>query len=685
MSKLLAGRYELVDKIGEGGMAVVYKGKDRLLNRYVAIKILRPEYTKDEKFVESFKSESQAAAGLQHPNIVAVYDVGVAGSINFIVMELVEGKTLSEVIDEQAPMDYKVAIDYAKQMASALALAHKHQIVHRDVKPHNILVTEDGIAKLTDFGIARAVSSSTSMVDTNKIIGSVHYFSPEQARGSYVDERSDIYSLGIVLYEMLTGKVPFDGDNPVEVALKHINEDIVPPSKLVKGVPPNLERLVLKATDKFQTNRYKSADEMLEDLNSVEFVTNYLKDRPDLITAGMPGARTAPKSEQKPVVDPSRKPGGEQIQASSGQTRDQGSDGTNGKGTNGRKKPILLLVIALLILAALIGIIFAGKTGGKQEEVKVPNVLNMTFDEAKAELAKVGLNISRGEDVSSDDVEVGDIAQQLPIEGSNVKTGSIVEVKLSSGPGEIEVPDLKGMTFEEARAQLEARGLKGVKGESRYSDSVAMNLVLTSDPEATKMMKPGETVVLIMSDGPESKTELVPNLYGMEFASESELRSYLQNYSFDLGSMTEEESENPTGSIISQSPAAGETANKGTAIDVVIAKLITDVEIPSFTGKTLGEAEAEANALGLTVIPDYVDDPTGTGTPGTIIGQNRQAGTRVQPGSDESYITLSVIKDRQEPQPEENQGESQGESGGENQGEESGGENSEAGGENNGG
>ena len=209
-NKLLAGRYELIEKIGEGGMAVVYKGKDRLLNRYVAIKILRPEYTKDEQFIESFRRESQAAAGLSHPNIVGVYDVGKEGNIHFIVMELIDGKTLSEVIKEKGRLEYKEAINITLQVASALSLAHKNQIIHRDIKPHNILITSTGVAKLADFGIAKAVSAATIAGGSNKIMGSVHYFSPEQARGAYVDERSDIYSLGIVLFEMLTVKVTFD-------------------------------------------------------------------------------------------------------------------------------------------------------------------------------------------------------------------------------------------------------------------------------------------------------------------------------------------------------------------------------------------------------------------------------------------------------------------------------------------
>ena len=263
-SRLLAGRYELIQKIGDGGMAVVYKAKDKLLNRYIAIKILRPEFTKDDVFVENFKRESQAAAKLSHPNIVGVYDVGKEGNINYIVMELVDGRPLSDIIAEEAPMDYRTVINIARQVASALSVAHKNKIIHRDVKPHNILMTKDGVAKLADFGIAKAVNDAT-LSTGSKVIGSIHYFSPEQARGNYVDERSDIYSLGIVMYEMITGRVPFDGDNPVTVALKHINEDVIPPSEFVSGIPPALERCIMKATNKFQTNRYSSADELIEE------------------------------------------------------------------------------------------------------------------------------------------------------------------------------------------------------------------------------------------------------------------------------------------------------------------------------------------------------------------------------------------------------------------------------------
>ncbi|MDR3294514.1 MAG: protein kinase, partial [Clostridiales Family XIII bacterium] len=276
--KILAGRYEIMEKIGDGGMAVVYKGRDRLLNRFVAIKVLRPEYTKDSSFVENFKKESQAAARLNHPSIVNVYDVGKESNVHYIVMELVEGKTLSEIIREDGPMDYKRAIGIAKQIASALSMAHKNNIIHRDVKPHNVLIMPDGSAKITDFGIAKAITDATLVGKGEEMImGSVHYFSPEQARGGYVDEKSDIYSLGIVLYEMLTGKVPFDAENPVTVAVMHMNDKPTPPSQLVSGIPPGLEQIIMKATEKYQINRFKTADDMCEALDNVNLVTGIIE------------------------------------------------------------------------------------------------------------------------------------------------------------------------------------------------------------------------------------------------------------------------------------------------------------------------------------------------------------------------------------------------------------------------
>lgn len=269
-ARILAGRYELLEKIGDGGMAVVYKARCRLLNRFVAIKILKPEFTKDAKFIESFRRESQAAASLSHPNIVNIYDVGKEGNIYYIVMELIEGQTLSDVIANEGMIEYKRAVDIVKQIALALNFAHKNHIIHRDVKPHNILITKEGVAKITDFGIAKAVNAGTIVGNTGTIMGSVHYFSPEQARGGYVDEKSDIYSLGIVLYEMITGRVPFDADNPVTVAIMHMNDDITPPSHYVPDLPRALEEIIIKATNKYQIDRFKTAKEMYDALNNID-------------------------------------------------------------------------------------------------------------------------------------------------------------------------------------------------------------------------------------------------------------------------------------------------------------------------------------------------------------------------------------------------------------------------------
>ena len=654
MSRLLAGRYELVDKIGEGGMAVVYRAKDRLLNRFVAIKILRPEYTRDEQFIESFKRESQAAAGLQHPNIVTVYDVGKSGNINYIVMEFVDGRPLSDIIEEQAPLDSKVVIEISKQIASALSLAHKHQIIHRDVKPHNILITTDRVAKLTDFGIAKAVSSSSAMAETNKVIGSVHYFSPEQARGSYVDERSDIYSLGVVMYEMLTGRVPFDGDNPVEVALKHINEEIIPPSKLVSGIQPTLEKVVLKATDKFQTNRYKSADEMLEEFANIEFVNNFMNKK------AMDGVNSSSRTNSP--IDERELQGlekGKTITTSDGKKnsgskkslKSGGGSSNNGKRDGNKKTPIIILatILGLLLLLAFI-LRISGFLGGNTDEVKVPDLLHMTFEEAESEVVKLGLSIVKGEDVSSDDIAVGLVAQQMPVEGSNVKKGKTVTVRLSSGPGEIEVPEVINMTYEEAEEALRNVGLGIEKGESIFSTSIEPDRVAKQTPAAKNTAKPGENVVVNLSKGEETTTAEVPNMIGMLYTNRDEMEQYLQSYGFKLGDVTEVESAMEVGSIIEQSPSAGSSAEKNSYVNLVLAKALERITVPSLTGMTINEAIFICEDRNLMVeLGEYVEDPTGVGTPGTIINQNIGQGQEVSPGT---VIVVDIIKEYSEPEPE---------------------------------
>ena len=554
MSKLLAGRYELIEKIGEGGMAVVYKAKDRLLNRYVAIKILRPEFTQDEQFLDSFKRESQAAAGLQHPNIVSIYDVGRTGNINFIVMELVDGRPLSDFIKENGHLDYKTTIDIAKQMASALAIAHKHQIIHRDVKPHNIMITSDGVAKLTDFGIARAVSKATMVADTSKIIGSVHYFSPEQARGNYVDERSDIYSLGIVMYEMLTGKVPFDGDNPVSIALKHINEEIVPPHEYVDGIPPALERAVLKATNKFQTNRFNSADELIEELDNIEFVTK-------VVGNSIFAEASNEVARKRSDIDED-------------DSEELTSDKSKGKkkkkkaGPDNRKKKLLKIgIVAATILVLGLGVAFA--TGAFSSKAKVPDMSDMTYKEAKNTAEKSGFKVEKGKRVYSSEIAEGHVVEQDPAGGEEAKKGTTIKLNLSKGSKEGTVPNIVGQDYKKVDKKLKKAGYKLGIVKSETSNKPE-GTILTQDPEAGTNADKGTKINITISDGKGKDKGTVPSVTGKSL---EEAKSAITNAGFKVGNITYDESNvYGNGYVMWQQYAANTSLEKGETIDIEVSK-----------------------------------------------------------------------------------------------------------------
>ena len=626
MSKLLAGRYELIEKIGEGGMAVVYKAKDRLLNRYVAIKILRPEFTQDEQFLESFKRESQAAAGLQHPNIVSIYDVGRTGNINFIVMELVDGRPLSDLIKEKGRLDYKTTIDIAKQMASALSIAHKHQIIHRDVKPHNIMITSDGVAKLTDFGIARAVSNATMVADTSKIIGSVHYFSPEQARGAYVDERSDIYSLGIVMFEMLTGRVPFDGETPVEVALKHINEDVPSPAKLVPGIPPALDKVVLKATDKYQTERYKSADEMLEALKNVEFVTQMVGDR--VFAAESEPKPRRDESLVAPVMSSRREDRDQEMVIAPANPRKPKAKSDDKK----KKKRAIIIGVAAAAILALFGILFvSGVIGGGSKEVTVPDVKGMSYSEAKEVLEAKGLKIEKADEpIASEKIEKGKIVSQTPSKNSKVKKGRTIRVILSAGNTELKVPDLKGLSYKEAKTLLSEMGLQISKGDEVDSDSVAEGLIASQYPSAKTKVDKGDIITVNISKG--KKDAVIPKLVGTTFTSESDVSDILSKYGYKLGKVSYEESYETPGTIIKQSPDAGTTAEKKTSVDIVISKAKSKATVPNLNGMTYDQAESALQSLGFSVGRVTEEENNGF-TAGTVFKQYPAANSEYQTGS----------------------------------------------------
>ena len=546
-SKLLLGRYEVIEKIGEGGMSVVYKAKDRLLNRYVAIKILRPEFIKDEQFVENFRKESQAAAGLSHPNIVNVYDVGKEGNIHFIVMELIDGKSLSQVIEEKGKLDYNEAISIAKQVASALSLAHKNQIIHRDVKPHNILITNSGTAKLADFGIARAVSRESLAEGSEKIMGSVHYFSPEQARGAYVDERSDLYSLGIVLFEMLTGKVPFDGDNPISIALMHINNKIPTVCDMVKGVPPQLEKVIEKATSKYQSDRYKSADEIIEDLDNIDFITKVMGSS---IFAEEVEKKSSEKLEEIDVT--------------------KLADTVEEKKPANKSKVFIIIASVIILIAGIVGLGFMmGWFGGSSDEIKVPDFKGMTLEEAIDKAEELGLKIEEGQKVYSPDQEEGFITSQTPSKGSKVTEGKVIKVNISLGKKDGVVPDLLGKDYKEAKKELEAYGFKlGVV--VKVTSTKPENTILTQSIEPGDTADKGTVIDVEVSDGKGKEMKEVPFLIGKDV---DEAKSLILDAGFKLGNISyEENAQYPKNAVTSQQYIAGSELEEGSTISITISK-----------------------------------------------------------------------------------------------------------------
>lgn len=563
---VLAGRYELIEKIGDGGMAIVYKAKDRLLKRFIAVKILKPEFVQDIKFVENFRKESHAAASLSHPNIVSIYDVGQEGNINYIVMELVSGKTLNELIKEEAPMDYRKAADIAKQVASGLSAAHKKGIVHRDVKPHNILMTEDGIAKITDFGIAKAVTNTT-IVDSGKdnVMGSVHYFSPEQAKGANVDEKSDIYSLGIVLYEMLTGKVPFDGDNPVTIALMQINEPVTPPSVFNHNVPPGLERIVMKAVEKQPKNRFDSADEMIDALDKMEVVNRIVGDS---IYDGAEELNEAYDNyDNYDTYSFSRE-----------ELNEEAARNKKGKGKNKKKIGIIIGAIVVVLIAAL-GIGYATGLFDKKD-IKVPDFKGMTIEEAEDEAKDLGIEVKIGKYEFSDEYAQDEIMAQDPEDGEMVAEGDIVTVDISKGGEKGVIPNLIGKSEEDAKKMIEDYGFKvgSIKEKESHEEK---GTVIEQDPSAGSEGKQGDTINITISDGSGKEMGDVPNVLGM---SEENARKAIENAGFEVGDVSEGvSSAYDNGQVMWQEYNGGTSLEKGTAIDIKISGGQTStqtIEIP---------------------------------------------------------------------------------------------------------
>lgn len=552
IGRTLGNRYELVEKIGSGGMSIVYKARCSLLHRYVAVKILRPEFTSDEVFIKKFRQESQAAASLSHQNIVSIYDVGIDGDTHYIVMEYIKGKTLKQLIRDKRRLEPAHAADVARQICKALVHAHKNHIVHRDIKPHNILVTKDGTAKVTDFGIARAVTSST-VTNTGSVIGSVHYFSPEQARGGYIDEKSDLYSLGIVLYEMVTGKVPFEGESPISIALKHIQETVVPPADIIEGIPSGLEQIIMKATQKEPTNRYETALEMLVDLEA------FMNNNGIIFESFGTDERTSPT-----IVMPAL------------------GNGNNGRGNRGYEKKNRsskkgetkkAFIVAIAILFALIVLGYGGSKLIQGllavDVVKVPGIIGRTQEEAEEVLKDAGLRMEVRKRQHNPHYEAGVVIRQHPDEGTENKVSNPVLVILSLGPEKTKVPYLRNKDSAEALVELRQNGLVEGDINTRPSETVTVGVVMDQNPEPGIMVNEGTPVDLLISSGPKIQQILVPPVVGLDLQT---AKTDIQKAGMVLADTYPQESDViPKGYVISQSIPPNTVVEEGASIGLWVS------------------------------------------------------------------------------------------------------------------
>ena len=570
VGKTLGNRYEILEKIGVGGMATVYKARFKLLNRNVAIKVLKDEFANDAEFIKRFQIEAQAAASLSHPNIVSIYDVGNEDNMHYIVMELIEGETLKDIITRKGKLDWREAVDIAAQIAAGLAKAHANHIIHRDIKPHNIIITKDGVAKVTDFGIAKAVSNSTINA-FGSTIGSVHYFSPEHARGGYTDEKSDIYSLGVVLYEMVTGKLPFDGYTPVSVALKHIQETPKEPIEINKDIPIGVNNIIMKAMAKDISERYQSAGEMQKELERI------LKN-PAEVTDAVVTIRKADEfpTQKIPIV------GIENLNKSANEETkkikfDEKEEIEVSKGIT-KKQAVIKLVVILVVAIGLFFVAF--KLGsyvignllvGNNNITEVPNVVGMEEEEARKTLEAKNLVMQLGVEVESE-YPKGYVAKQSFSENYTLKEGASVTVNLSKGGKVVLVPNVKanGNTgVDAAKIMIEQKGLVFAR-EEKFDNKVPSGEIISQDPQYNEEVPVGSTVTVYVSKGVEDGLVVVPDVLGL---TEEEATKLLTSKKLIAEVTTISNEAKEDGKVVSQSIEKDSVVSELTSVVIVINKL----------------------------------------------------------------------------------------------------------------
>lgn len=608
INKTLGGRYRLEEKVGAGGMAEVYRAFDTTLDRTVAVKILHPHYAGEEDFVARFRREARAAANLNQPNIVNVYDWGAEGSTYFLVMEYLVGHNLKELIVSEGAMPASKVIDIGRQVAAALQAAHKHEIVHRDIKPQNIIITDEGEVKVTDFGIAR--STAGNVTQTASIIGTAHYLSPEQANSDRVGPASDIYSLGVVLYEMATGGVPFEGDSPVAVALKHIQETPTLPSVLIDDIPPELEAVIVKAMAKDTSRRYQTAAELRDDLTR--------------LAAGMPVKNASVDDNDLTMVIP--KP---VVPEETSQARP------------GRNWRIFGLIMLLLVLFA--GSAFATNLAlSRLAKFTLPDLAGLTEKEAKALLKDQELRLKTVK-AFHEKAAKDTIISQSPRVGTELGRGRLVTVTISKGRDMITVPELRNKILNQATLNISRAGLEVGSIRRDFSETIAEDYVIVQDPPATNKVARGTFVNLVVSQGPQPKK--TPNVAGK---SGEEAKTIIANAGLTPVVQEEFSETVPAGKVITQSPAAGVSVNKGETVTITTSKGPELFGVPSVKGDSEGDARQKLTDAGFTVnVQESVSEPESYGL---VVTQTPEAQSKEEKGTQVTIWIGTEPEDNPDPE-----------------------------------
>lgn len=677
---MIGNRYEIINKIGSGGMSTVYKGKDVKLNRNVAIKVLKSEYRDDRNFIRKFREEAQAAACLAHPNIVNVYDVGEENGIYYIVMELVEGITLKNYIDRKGKLTIKEATSIAIQVSMGLEVAHNNDIVHRDIKPQNIMISKDGKVKVMDFGIAKAATSDTI---ASNAMGSVHYTSPEQARGGYSDIKSDIYSLGIVMFEMVTGRVPFDGETTVAVAVKHLQDELPSPRMFCPELPISLESIIYKCTEKVSAKRYANMSELIADLKQslqtpdIDFVKKVNVDeaaKTVMITKNdiakiknetgrihLPEESFSQNEDEDDGYDNyddydddddddyhSERNYHDDDDDDDGYDDDDDYDDEDDDDEidprmeklmtyGGIAAAVIIVIMIVMVAGKILGFGKGGSDSKKpqqqteqeeQDVLKMIDVRGKTWEEAKEALNKIGLGITSGGTEETDEYEEGQVMKQSVAAGKEVERNTTIEVVLAAKKEDlVKVPDLKDESKEDAVYRLEQEGFI-VELNEVHDEAVKAGRVIKISPSAGTEVAKGSAVVITISKGPEVKTTTVPDLKGK---TKKEAEEAIKDAKLNVGNASEEYDDKvEKGKVISQTPSAGKEREEGTTVDFVISKGSKKVKIPNLYGNPEARAKEKLTALGLKMEVVYENSNE---VEGRVFDFTPAEGTEVDPGS----------------------------------------------------